>query len=72
MNLPQSVDGTACLHAVRSAIRLGDMGGVSVDIGGALALAQANGASTDIAGPLIAACAEGLMRGVSDKRGESE
>lgn len=48
------------------------MGGVSVDIGGALALAQANGASTDIAGPLISACAEGLMMGVSDKRGESE
>lgn len=72
MNLPRSVEGTACLHAARAAIRLGDMGGVSVDLGGALALARADGVSAAVAGPLLASAAEGLLMGVSDKRGDGE
>ena len=51
---------------------MGDMGGVSVDVAGALALAGANGVSGEVAGPLIQACSEGLMAGVAARRGEGE
>lgn len=70
--MPHTPEGAACLQAATAALRMGDMGGVSVDVGGALAMAQAGGVSGLVAGPLIAACAEGLLIGLGDRRGETE